>query len=121
MFRRLLDRYREWRYGPTPTELPDPYRAEVLLDGEVVAILTDREWVEMFWRSYRIQRVDGSHAIDDDALWERCRFMFRDPSTRMLCTSGFVGGRKPFVQNGRVMLRAMYFVGPSTIPRARIL
>ena len=118
MLRRLLARYRAWRYGPPPHSLPDPFRAEVLLDGEVVATLTDRVFVDMFWHSYRIERAGASTAIDDDSLWDRCRFTFRDPATGMICTCGFVGGRRPFVQDGRVTLRAMYFAAPAMLPAA---
>ncbi len=118
MLRRLRDRYRAWRYGPQPFVLPDPFRAEVLLDGEVVATLTDRVFADMFWHSYRIERAGSSTAIDDDSLWDRCRFTFRAPATGMVCTSGFVGGLRPFVRDGRVSLRAMYFAAPATPPTA---
>ncbi len=86
-------------------ELDEPFCAEVLLDGRVVGVLTDRVWTDMFWRSYRIEATEAL----DDALWNECRFTFRDPATGRVCTSGFVGGTAPFVRDGRVWLRSMYF------------
>jgi hypothetical protein len=87
--------------------LPDPFHAEVLLDGIVVGVLTDRRFVDMFWYSYALEPSDD-RVLDDD-LWDQCRFIFRDPATGWLCTGAFVGGRRPFVQDGRVLIRAMYF------------
>lgn len=94
----------------THEQLPDPFRAEVLLDGNVVALLSDRRAMDMFWYSYRIEPCDAT--ATDDSLWERCRFTFRDPATGRECRSAFVGGRAPFIQDGRIMLRAMYFPVP---------
>mgnify|MGYP001430150568 CR=1 FL=1 len=103
----------EGRIGQTYplTELDDPFEAEVLLGDRVVARLTDRIVTEMFWRSYRIEAVDeaGQKVIQDDALWERCAFDFRDPKTGIICVSAFVGGSAPFVKDSRVSLRAIYF------------
>jgi hypothetical protein len=113
-FRAKWDR---WRGRSELHELSDPFRAEVLLDGVVVAVLSDRRITDMFWRSYRIEPVGSATAIYDDALWNTCRFTFRDPQTDRTCSSGFVGGRAPFVHDcapgaptgGRVWLRALYF------------
>lgn len=87
--------------------LPDPFRAEVLLDGRLVGILTDRRFVDMFWFSYALEPRDI--AVLDDELWGHCRFHFRDPATGRVCTGAFPGGRAPFVRDGRVMVRAMCF------------
>jgi hypothetical protein len=90
-----------------PHELDEPFRAEVLLDNRVVALLSDRVWTEMFWRSYRITPVGDPSVIADDMLWMRCRFEFRDPATGRVCKHGFAS--EPFVRDGRVFLRGMYF------------
>ncbi len=99
-----------WRrkYGG---ELRDPFRAEVIHDGRLVAILTDRVFTEMFWRRYRIEPVDefGDGVISDDSLWEVCRFTFRDPLTGSVCQTGFAGGPPPYIRDGRISLRGLLF------------
>jgi hypothetical protein len=105
----------EWIRAP---RLPQPFVAEVLLDGHVVATVSDPGYVDMFWYSYRIEPVCGSSAIDDDDLWRRCRFTFREPTTGLVCARGFAG--PPCVRDGRVTLRSgMYFERPARLPRAR--
>jgi hypothetical protein len=91
----------------THVHLPDPFLAEVLLDGVVVGFLTDRRQVDMFWFSYALDPIDAAATHDD--LWDQCRFAFRDPATGRLCTTAFVGGIRPFVRDRRVKIRAMYF------------
>jgi hypothetical protein len=91
-------------------ELPDPFRAEVCLDGAVVGILTDRRFDDMFWRSYALE-VREPH-VRDAERWNRCAFEFRDPATGRTCRSAFVGGKPPFVSDGRVSVRALYFEKP---------
>lgn len=90
-------------------ELDQLDRVEVVLDGVTVAILTDRVVTDMFWRSYRIEPVGDSRSIYDDDLWIRCRFAFRDPASKRMCTTAFAGGAPPYVSDGRVAIRAMYF------------
>jgi hypothetical protein len=107
VLRWLRDRYRQ--SGTTVRELDEPFLADILLDGAPVAILTDRTVVQGSWTSYRIEPVGDSMAIYDDDLWKKSRLTFRDPLTGELCTSGFVGGTAPFVRDGRVLLRALYF------------
>ena len=105
---------------PELRELAEPFHAEVVLDGVAVATLSDRVSSDMFWRSYRIEPVGGATAIQDDELWEQCRFTFRDPVSGQICTCGFAGGRRPFVRDGRVRLRAMYFGPAPELPRATL-
>lgn len=95
-------------------QLPDPFRAEVLLDGGVVGIVTDRRQVDMFWFSYALEPLDAR--VLDDGRWGRCRFHFRDPVTGRVCTTAFVGGSPPFVRDGRVLIRAMYFTCRRRLP-----
>jgi len=97
-------------------ELDEPFRVEVMLDGVVVGVLTDRVWTDMFWRSYRIEPVGSGGEIYDDKLWDSCRFMFRDPATGQVCDGAFAGGRAPFVRDGRVSVRALYFDRPRRSP-----
>jgi len=88
---------------------------EVLYEGEVVADLSERVAVEMFWSTYQIRprTPAGAELIGDDDLWNACAFYFREPGTGILCTTGQVGGSAPFVQDGRIMLRGMYFGIPA--------
>jgi hypothetical protein len=101
-------------------EVAEPFSAEVLYRGEAIADLTDREVIEMFWHKYRIEpRTDeAKEIIEDDDLWDECIFDFRDPETGIICTSGFVGGSKPFIKDGRISLRGLYFDAkePTTKP-----
>ena len=94
-------------------ELDDPFAAEVLYQGVAIADLSDREVIEMFWIEYQI--VPRSSAakvlIENDDLWVGCVFDFRDPVSGDICTSGFVGGSRPFVRDGKVSMRALYFGG----------
>ena len=107
---RSAERLNEWKPGK---ELDEPFAAEVLYHGDAVADLSDRGFTEMFWREYRIYpRTDeAKYIIRNDDLWEACAFEFRDPKTGFVCTSGFVGGTRPYVRNGKVHLRALYFGG----------
>lgn len=91
-------------------ELAEPFLAEVLLDGVSVAVLTNKEFVEMFWRRYKITPVNSGAAdiLADDRLWNEGRFTFRDPKSGMVCHAAFAGF-PPCVQNGHVILRGLYF------------
>lgn len=92
-------------------ELDEPFLAEVLLDGRPVAMISDRVVTEMFWRNYHISAIslEDEAIIADDRLWEECRFSFRDPNTSRICQTGFAGGTAPFIREGRISLRALYF------------
>ncbi len=94
-------------------ELDEPFTAEVYLDDKLVAHLSDREFTEMFWRDYRIEPAspEGKVLIENDSLWETGRFHFRDPATGDLCKCGFVGRSSPFIRDGKISLRALYFGG----------
>lgn len=94
-------------------ELDEPFAVEVLYLGEAVADLSDRKFTEMFWREYRIEprTGDAMRIIEDDDLWDECVFDFRDPKTGNVCSSGFVGGSRPFIKHCRISLRALYFGG----------
>lgn len=105
MLRALLERFRKPRYYV----LGDRVRADVILDGAVVGTVFDRRVTDMFWASYQVEPAGASEAIFDDELWSQCRFAFRDPATGAVCTSAFPGGKAPFIRDGRVLLRAMYF------------
>lgn len=99
-------------------ELAEPFKAEVIYQGQAVADLSDRRFVDMFWYEYLIQArsKEFKTLIRDDDLWDSCQFSFRDPCTGLICTSGFVGGGKPFVKEGRILLRALYFGGVQSKP-----
>lgn len=94
-------------------ELGDPIAVEVIYRDEPVADLSDREFTELFWRDYRIvpRSEKGRRIIENDDLWDECAFTFRDTKTGDVCTTGFVGGKRPFITNDRISLRALYFGG----------
>ena len=111
-----------WRRRPRFRELRDPFHAEVLLDGVAVATLSNRVFTEMFWRSYRVESIGSSTAIYDDQLWTHGRFAFHDPDTGQVCIGAFPGGSPPFVRDGWVSLRALYFemIRRARLPKARV-
>ena len=92
-------------------ELGDPFAVEVLYKGEVVADLTDRDFAEMYWRDYLIEprSLEAKEIINNDDLWDESAFDFRDPVSDDICTSAFVGGNRPFIRDGKISLRALYF------------
>lgn len=94
-------------------ELDEPFAAEVMYQGHAVADLSDRNCSDMFWCTYKIaaRSIDAEKLIADDNLWERCEFYFRDPKTQKLSTMAFAGGGRPFVKEGRILLRGLYFGG----------
>jgi len=94
-------------------ELPDPFLAEVIYQGVAIADITDREFTEMFWRTYRIEprTAEARLIVENDDLWDQCMFDFRDPKSGNVCTTGFVGGTKPFTKDGKILLRGLYFGG----------
>ena len=104
----IRQRAHKGKYGK---ELDEPFSVEVLYQGEAVAYLSDREFVEMFWRDYRIQpsSPEAKEIIENDDLWDDRAFDFRDPVSGDICTSAIVGGSRPFVRNGKISLRALYF------------
>lgn len=106
----IQQRLHERQYGK---ELNEPFSAEVLYQGEPIADLSDRDSIEMFWCRYRIEprSAEAKEIIENDDLWDACVFDFRDPATGNICTSGFVGGSRPFIRDGRISLRALYFGG----------
>ena len=81
---------------------------DVNLDGRRVAVLSDPRQLDMFWRSFAIAAVDGDRSIDDDDVWEQCRFEFRERATGNLAPHAFAGGGVPFVVDGRVVMRGLY-------------
>jgi hypothetical protein len=98
-----------WRrfVGPTHEELADPFRAEVLLDDVIVAVITDRcEADDPVWASYAIHVFDDR--VRDDELWMRGRFRIRDPASGRECSSAFVDVGASFT-DGRIILRGLYF------------
>lgn len=119
MFRGLVERFRQWRIDRGAYEPADPVAIEVLHDGAPIALLTERAWEDMFWRSYKIEPTD-SRALDD-SLWETCAFTFRDTTNGAITTS-FVGGQRPFIRDHRITLRVMVFQRPmsAALPRAKV-
>ena len=46
----------------------------------------------------------------------QCQFTFRDPASGKVCKTGFAGGSAPFVRDGHVSLRGLYFQANDTKP-----
>lgn len=108
-WRDILGAYQSWR--TKKRILPEPFFAEVLHENEVVATISDRENKEMFWHEYSISPIDkvSQNIIENDDLWDQCKFTFRDPKTNRVCNSGLAGGGPPYIKDGRIQLRGLYF------------
>ncbi|GEM_PF-4084756 len=86
-------------------------KLELLYEGQLIAELTKQEEVDMFWAVYTIEhRSEAAQGIlAKDELWEGGRFAFRGKKTGLLCENVLVGGGRPFVREGQVMLRGVFF------------
>lgn len=102
-----MDRVIDLVRGPRWEQLPDPFRVEILLGDDVVGMLTDRVFDDMFWFSYRVE--PRSDAALDNTLWKAVTFQFRDPVTGRVCRDAYAG--LGGVRDGRVRIRGMYFEG----------
>ena len=91
----------------------------VELDGAVVGELEDPVWVDMFWHSYSLRCVAAEHrlALQEDELWNRCAFVFRNRRTKEIPPWAFAGG-SPKVRDGRVTMRGLYLAPTSVLERA---
>ena len=91
-------------------ELQPPLKVEVLFDDVPVALLTDRQVVEMFWRSYKITALKPQlkSVIEDDESWNTKQVIFRDWYSGRKCST-FNAGRSGHVKEGRILLRDLYF------------
>lgn len=109
VFERMAMARHARKYG---RELDSPFLAEVLLDGQPVATLTDRVVTEMFWRDYKITPLTPELAdiIMNDDLWDEARFTFRDPVSRHVCIAGVMAGVPPRVRDGIISLRGLKFL-----------
>lgn len=105
---KLRQKRHDAQYG---RPLSEPFRAEVLLDGTIIAVLSDRQFADMFWHSYRIAPVSSETArlIADDRLWMENRLTLRAPETGAVCSCILAGGGRPYVRNGRIELHSLLF------------
>jgi hypothetical protein len=92
----------------------------VEFEGEVVGELTDPRFADMFWVSYAVHRPNGGRAavLDDDTLWNDCRFVFRSRRTGEQAKNAFAWGVRPTIQHGRVAMRGLYLTEHSYLERA---
>jgi hypothetical protein len=106
----IHERLKEYRYGK---QLPEPFAVEVIYRGTSIAELSDRRWVDMFWYDYQIstKTEEAQRIIDNDDFWERGDLHLRDVKTGALCMAWIVGGERPYLRDGRVLLRGLYFGG----------
>lgn len=90
----------------------------VELDGRVVGELHNPRWEDMFWYSYAVRRLGESDSpLDDDALWNECRFSFRSRTSGERVDRALVGGTSPYVQSDRVLMRGLYLEPSSLVER----
>ena len=85
---------------------------DIELHGEVVGTLTDPEWVEMFWVSYRVTGLneDGKVALVEPENWDG-KFQYRSRSMGEYAEYAFASpGRRTYPDGSRVSMRALYLL-----------
>ena len=94
-------------------------------DGEVVAILTEPRWEEMFWDSYRIEIVTNDAKLRERLLskefWDHAeneRLIWRNAEFGTVAEGAFPAGT-PFPEPGRLTMRGLNVLlrGPSVFDR----
>lgn len=99
-------------YSRSVTASPPPERyplLEVIYDGVAIARLTNPKYADMFWESYDITPLsdEGRKLIENNELWDSCKFYFRNPATGKECKGAFAAGPQ-FVNEGKVVLRGLH-------------
>lgn len=91
----------------------------VEFEGEIVGEFTDPQFADMFWVSYAVREADGrrSAVLHDDGPWNDCRFVFRSRRTGEPAKNAFARGARPAIQDGRVVMRALYLTEHSYLER----
>jgi hypothetical protein len=85
-------------------------------DGRAVAILTDPQWEDMFWTSYRIEPLGGDHderaAILSDGFWHDeflDRTRYRNQAAGWYSWGWWAAPRTGVVRDGRIIMRGLYW------------
>jgi hypothetical protein len=96
----------------------------VEFDGQVVGELSDPRFEDHFWYSYAASEPKGDYRttslMGNDTLWDACRFSFRNRVTGEVAPRAFAGGVRPFVRDGRVLMRGLC-LEPSSRTEARFV
>ncbi len=82
---------------------------KVEVDGRPVAVLTDCQWSDMFWDSYRLEILDDGPkcgALDTDNFWGTADFCLRNLRFGDTATAPIV--RVPASDGRRVLVRGAY-------------
>src|SRR5689334_19706275 len=83
----------------------------VEVEGRAVAVLTDCQWADIFWDSYRVDVLDDGDEFFTDAFWDRCdRLAFRNREFGDVASLAFPCGHAGSMlkDTGRILVRRCY-------------
>jgi hypothetical protein len=96
-------------------------------EGRRIAVLTDVQWEDMFWHSYRLEVLttnlgEVENLYSDDFWRPRQALLFRSREFREVAPFAFAGGRPGSMlrESGRILVRGLYLAVPS-YPFERLL
>jgi len=85
----------------------------VEIDGRPAALLSDPQWAEMFWTSYRMTPLTDAPEtlaqLQDVEFWRACEtrgVKFRSRATSLVAEYAFPGW-DPFPEPGRIVMRGI--------------
>jgi hypothetical protein len=85
----------------------------VEIDGRPAALLTDSQWADMFWNSYRMTPLTDDPEtlaqLQDVEFWRACEtrgVKFRNRATSLVAEYAFPGW-DPFPEPGRIVMRGI--------------
>ena len=88
----------------------------VEVERQRLAVLTDVQWVDMFWDSYRLEPLTNDlEMLYSDQFWDRCdRIPFRSREFEEVAPNAFPCGKAGTLlrQTGRISMRGLYLPVP---------
>jgi hypothetical protein len=94
---------------------------DIELDGQVVGTLTEPEYADMFWVSYRVSQVHESTGavLADPENWRGCLFRYRSRSMGEYAEHAFsAASGRAYPHGSRVCMRRLYLLPRSWWERA---
>lgn len=109
---RMTREERRWRKRVIATNFGRDCGWYVELDGRRVAMLTDQEFVEMFWDSCALtplvdDAAERERMTSDRFWWHQSGLKFRNREFDVYCEYAFAAG-DPLFDPGRVSMRGLY-------------
>ena len=79
-------------------------------DGRVRAVLTEPEWLDMFWYNYRVEAIEpGAEEVYTNDFWARSDLVYRNQMIDEIEPAAFKGGSAPpSLSSPFVSMRALH-------------